>query len=45
MVTCPSCGERIALRENARPGDTLRCCDTDYVLTLEYGSYALTSPR
>ena len=41
MVSCPSCDRIMEVPEGLGPGDTLRCCGEDLILTYEFGSYAL----
>ncbi|MBI2361088.1 MAG: hypothetical protein HYV04_19650 [Deltaproteobacteria bacterium] len=40
-VSCPMCERVIILPDDAQPGDIIRCCERDYRLTYEFGSYAL----
>lgn len=42
-VSCPSCDRSLDVPEELGAGDTLMCCDTKYVLTYEFGAYALVS--
>ena len=41
VISCPDCPELIELPAGAQAGDTYQCCGRDYILTFEYGSYAL----
>lgn len=41
-VSCPTCERLIEVSEGLRPGDTVRCCGEDFLLTYEFGSHALT---
>lgn len=40
-VSCPICEKEIVLPEEARAGDRIICCKKDFILTYEYGAYAL----
>jgi hypothetical protein len=42
-ASCPNCDQEIVLPEDAATGDTVRCCDKDYRITLAFGAYALES--
>lgn len=40
-VSCPSCDRLMEIPEGTVPGKTLMCCGKEYVLTYEFGAYAL----
>jgi hypothetical protein len=40
-VSCPTCERTIEVPEDLGPGDTLTCCGEKFVLTHEFGAYAL----
>jgi ribosomal protein S27AE len=40
-VSCPGCGRTIVLADAAKAGDRVECCGRQYVLTFEYGAFAL----
>jgi ribosomal protein S27AE len=42
-VSCPGCGRTIVLADTAKAGDRVECCGRQYVLTFEYGAFALES--
>jgi hypothetical protein len=44
-VSCPSCNQILEVAEGLGPGDTLTCCGRDFVLSYEFGAYALESGR
>ena len=39
-VSCPACDELITLRNDVKPGDTVRCCGQTFRLTFDYGAFA-----
>ena len=41
QVSCPTCDRLIEVSEDLRPGDILTCCGEDFLLTYEFGAYAL----
>ncbi|HBK80008.1 MAG TPA: hypothetical protein DDZ83_10110 [Nitrospinae bacterium] len=41
MISCPSCGERIPIDEETPVGTAVRHDGVDYVLTKEFGAFAL----
>ncbi len=40
-ASCPNCNQVIMLSDDAKRGDIIRCCKKDFLLTYEFGSYAL----
>jgi len=40
-VSCPSCDRVMEIPENLGPGDSLKCCGKEFILTYEFGAYAL----
>ena len=42
-VSCPSCEEPIEVPSGSEPGETFACCGNDYLLTYEFGAFALVS--
>lgn len=40
-VSCPSCDCIMEVPEGAAAGDFLRCCGKEFLLTYEFGAYAL----
>ena len=40
-VSCPACEQDMEVPEDLRAGDTMECCGEKYVLTYEFGAYAL----
>lgn len=40
-VSCPICEKEIILPEDAKAGDKMSCCGREFVLTYEFGAYAL----
>ena len=40
-VSCPGCERAIVLADTAKAGDRVECCGRQYVLTFEYGAFAL----
>ena len=44
-ASCPSCDRVIEVPEGLRAGDRMECCGEKYVLTYEFGAYALVKPK
>ncbi|MFQ5853316.1 MAG: hypothetical protein ACE5JU_22380 [Candidatus Binatia bacterium] len=44
-VSCPSCDRVMEIPDGLGPGDTMKCCGKDYVLTYEFGAFALEDPE
>jgi len=44
-VSCPSCDRVIEVPEGLHAGDTVECCGELYVLTYDFGTYALTKTK
>lgn len=44
-VSCPSCERICEVPDGLGPGDTMRCCGKEYVLSYEFGAFAMTAPR
>ncbi len=44
-VSCPACERIMEVPEGTGPGDTLRCCGKEYVLTYEFGAFALAKMK
>jgi len=42
-VSCPSCDEVLEVPDALQPGDTIECWGRDYVLSYEFGAFALMS--
>ena len=42
-VSCPSCDRVKEVPEGLRAGETMECCGEKYLLTYEFGTYALIS--
>ena len=42
-VTCPSCDRVMEVPEGRGAGEMMECCGEKYVLTYEFGAYALIS--
>ena len=40
-ASCPTCNQLIVLPDDAKPGDNIRCCGKDYLLTYEFDAFAL----
>lgn len=40
-ASCPTCDRIIEVSEDLGPGDALTCCGEEFVLTHEFGAYAL----
>ncbi len=40
-VSCPSCDRILEVADGQGPGDVMTCCGVDYMLTYEFGAYAL----
>ena len=40
-VSCPSCDRVMEIPEGLGPGDSLKCCGKEFILTYEFGAYAL----
>lgn len=40
-VSCPSCGRVMEIPEGLAAGDRLKCCGEEFILTYEFGAYAL----
>ena len=40
-VSCPTCDRVMEVPEGLSAGDTMECCGEKYVLTYEFGAYAL----
>ena len=40
-VSCPSCDRILEVPDGLGPGDVMTCCGVDYMLTYEFGAYAL----
>ena len=40
-VSCPSCDRILEVPDDLGPGDVMACCGVDYMLTYEFGAYAL----
>lgn len=40
-VSCPTCDRVIEVPEGLSAGDSLKCCDEEFTLTYEFGTYAL----
>ncbi len=40
-VSCPSCERVMEVPEGLRAGEMMECCGEKYVLTYEFGTYAL----
>ena len=41
MISCPGCGERIPIDEDTPAGTILRHDEKDFLLTKEFGAFAL----
>ena len=41
-VSCPSCECVAEVPKGLEPGNTMTCCGKDYILTYEFGSFALS---
>ncbi len=41
-VSCPSCECVTEVPDGLESGDTMTCCGKDYILTYEFGSFALS---
>lgn len=44
-VSCPSCDRVMEVPEDLSPGDTLACCREKFLLTYEFGAYALAKAK
>ncbi len=44
-VSCPSCDRIIEMPEGLHAGDSVECCGELYVLTYEFGTYALAKTK
>ncbi len=42
-VSCPSCDRILEVPDGLGRGDVMTCCGVDYMLTYEFGAYALVS--
>jgi len=42
-ASCPQCDAVVQLSDTVQPGDIVSHCDRDFVVTYDYGSYALES--
>jgi len=40
-VSCPGCERALVLADTAKAGDRIECCGRQYLLTFEYGGFAL----
>ena len=40
-VSCPSCERVMEVPKDLRAGETMECCGVRYILTYEFGAYAL----
>ncbi len=40
-VSCPSCDRILEVPDGLGRGDVMTCCGVDYMLTYEFGAYAL----
>jgi hypothetical protein len=40
-VSCPGCARTIVLADTAKAGELVECCGRQYLLTFEYGAFAL----
>ena len=44
-VSCPTCDRVIEIPEGLRAGDSMECCGEKYVMTYEFGAFALAKSR
>lgn len=44
-VSCPTCERIMEVPEDLGPGDTLTCCGEKFLLTYEFGAYALEKTK
>lgn len=40
-VSCPSCDRVIEIPESLGPADSLMCCGEEFIISYEFGAYAL----
>ena len=43
MISCPGCGERLPIDDDTPPGTVIRHDGAEFVLTKEFGAFALES--
>jgi hypothetical protein len=41
QASCPRCERTIEVPDGRGPGDTVTCCGEEFILTREFGAYAL----
>ena len=44
-ASCPSCERLCEVPDGLGPGDIMKCCGDEYVLTYEFGTFAMIAPR
>ncbi|GAX91649.1 sulfonate ABC transporter [Effusibacillus lacus] len=40
-ASCPICDQEVELPDDVQPGNKINCCGKEFIVTYEWGSYAL----